>query len=135
MSHAMFVSHNMFCQYAIANVAIDAKDVLTNKVPAAYYRAPATPQLHFAMESQIDQLALELNMDPLQLRIQNIVQEGDTTPQGDVLPRVGFKQTLEHMAAQLQDRPAANGRLLRPGHRLRVLAGRQRQFRRPDPVE
>ena len=106
MSHAMFVSHNMFCQYAIANVSIDAKDVLTNKVPAAFYRAPAMPQLHFAMESQMDQLAMELDLDPLELRLHNIAQEGDTTPQGDVLPRVGFKQTLAYMADQLKDRPA-----------------------------
>ena len=109
MSHAMFVSRNMFCQYAIANVAIDAKDVLTNKVPAAFYRAPAMPQLHFAMESQIDQLALALDLDPLDLRIQNIAKEGDTTPQGDALPRVGFEQTLAYMAEQLRDRPTPVG--------------------------
>jgi xanthine dehydrogenase molybdenum-binding subunit len=51
-------------------------------------------------------------MNPLQLRIQNAATEGDTMPNRDVLPRVGFKQCLETMAGHLQKkgRPAGKNR-------------------------
>ncbi|MEE9464036.1 MAG: xanthine dehydrogenase family protein molybdopterin-binding subunit, partial [Candidatus Neomarinimicrobiota bacterium] len=102
MSHGMFTSGNVLCQYKIPNVSIDTKDVLTNKVPSAYYRAPATPQSHFATESHLDIIAETLDMNPLQLRILNAAEEGDTQPNGEVFSRVGFKETLERMVDYLQ---------------------------------
>ncbi len=110
MSHAMFTGGNVFCQYHIPNVCIDTKDVLTNKVPSAFYRAPAIPQAHFAIESHLDIMAEQLKMDPLQLRILNAAKEGDRLPIGEVLPRVGFKETLERMAGYLERKGPLEGR-------------------------
>ena len=110
MSNSMFTSGNVFCQYKIPNARIDTKDVLTNKVPSAYYRAPAIPQAHFAIESHLDIIARTLGMDPLQLRIQNAAVEGDTQPNGEVLPRVGFKETLERLAEYLRQKGPLEGR-------------------------
>jgi CO/xanthine dehydrogenase Mo-binding subunit len=109
MSHAMFVSQNLLCQYRLPNVKIDAKDMLTNKVPSAFYRAPAMPQAHFATESHLDLIARALGIDPLQIRLRNAAQEGDTMPSGEILPRVGFKETLEKMAAHLGEKRAPEG--------------------------
>ncbi|MBL7176884.1 MAG: xanthine dehydrogenase family protein molybdopterin-binding subunit [Desulfobacteraceae bacterium] len=110
MSHGMFTSGNVLCQYKIPNVSIDTKDVLTNKVPSAYYRAPATPQAHFAMESHLDIIAETLDMNPLQLRILNAAEEGDTQPNGEVFSRVGFKETLERMVDYLQIKGKLEGK-------------------------
>jgi CO/xanthine dehydrogenase Mo-binding subunit len=110
MSHAMFTGGNVFCQYNIPNVSIDTKDVLTNKVPSAFYRAPAMPQAHFAIESHLDIMAEQLKMDPLQLRILNAAKEGDRLPNGEVLPRVGIKETLERMARYLKKKGPLEGR-------------------------
>ena len=109
MSHAMFTSGNVLCQYKIPNVHIETKDVLTNKVPSAFYRAPATPQAHFAIESHLDIIAQTLGMDSLQLRIQNIAAEGDTMPNGEILPRVGFRETLEKLAEYLEQKEQPEG--------------------------
>ena len=95
MSHAMFVRGNTYGQYKVPNINIEAYDVLTNKIPVTYYRAPSTPQSHFAIESQMDLAAKELGMDPIQFRLLNTAVEGDTAPSGEILPKVGYKETLE----------------------------------------
>jgi xanthine dehydrogenase molybdenum-binding subunit len=110
MSHGMFTSGNVFGQYKIPNVSLDTKDVLTNKVPSAYYRAPAIPQAHFAVESHLDILARTLGLDPLRIRIMNAAQAGDTQPNGEVLPKVGFKETLERMETYLKQKGEWSGR-------------------------
>ncbi|UCB43074.1 MAG: xanthine dehydrogenase family protein molybdopterin-binding subunit [Dehalococcoidales bacterium] len=109
MSHTMFARGNTLSHYKIPNLKIEAFDVLTNKVPVTYYRAPGTPQNHFAVESQMDLIARVLDMDPLQLRIQNIAVEGDTAPSGEILPKVGYKETLERMAEYLKEKGSLQG--------------------------
>lgn len=110
MSHGMFTAGNVLCQYKIPNVSLDTRDVLTNKVPSAYYRAPATPQAHFAMESHMDILAEKLGLDPLKFRIRNAAAKGDTQPNGEVLPRVGFREALERMDRHLQQKGRLEGK-------------------------
>lgn len=110
MTHCMFASHNVLSQYRIPNLKIEARDVITNKVPSTFYRAPGTPQSTFAIESQVDLLARALNMDPIQLRLRNIAGKGDAIPNGEILPRVGFRETLERMADHLRQKGEPFGR-------------------------
>jgi xanthine dehydrogenase molybdenum-binding subunit len=110
MSNSMFISINAFGQYKIPNLRIESMDVITNKVPATYYRAPAMPQASFAIESNMDLIARALGIDPLQLRIQNINSEGDRVPIGEVLQRVGFKETLQRMADYLNQKGKIEGK-------------------------
>jgi len=109
MSHAMFASMNGLCQYRIPNLEMDLMDVITNKVPSAFYRAPGTPQIHFAVESQLDLVARELGIDPLQLRMKNLADEGDITPGGEPLPKVGFKETIIKMEEFLEQKGNLEG--------------------------
>jgi xanthine dehydrogenase YagR molybdenum-binding subunit len=53
------------------NLKIEEYDVFTNAGPSAPLRAPGHPQGAFALESAVDELALRLGMDPLELRRKN----------------------------------------------------------------
>ncbi|MFC1522316.1 xanthine dehydrogenase family protein molybdopterin-binding subunit [Elusimicrobiota bacterium] len=68
--------------YRIANVLINAYAVATNKVPCGAFRGFGQPQVNFANESLIDDLAVKLGMDPIDLRLKNALRIGDTTATG-----------------------------------------------------
>ena len=53
--------------------------VYTNKMPAGAFRGYGATQGCFAVESTINKLAVKLNIDPVELRLKNIVKEGETT--------------------------------------------------------
>ncbi|MGE5581802.1 MAG: xanthine dehydrogenase family protein molybdopterin-binding subunit [Bacillota bacterium] len=61
-------------------VRFNGKVVYTNHVPAGAYRGYGAVQGLFALESAIDQLAAELSLDPAELRQQNMIREGETSP-------------------------------------------------------
>ena len=65
--------------------AFDSLAVYTNRVPAGSFRAPAGPMANFAVESQIDIIAENLGIDPLEIRLRNVVREGDLGPSGEPL--------------------------------------------------
>ncbi|HZT09150.1 MAG TPA: xanthine dehydrogenase family protein molybdopterin-binding subunit [Chloroflexota bacterium] len=58
--------------YQIPNFRIEAYCIYTNQVPCGYMRAPGSPQVLYAVEAQIDLLARELGMDPVELRERNL---------------------------------------------------------------
>lgn len=66
--------------YRIPNVKIDSYAVYTNSVPCGHFRSPGLVQLVFAGESQMDMIARELEIDPLDIRMRNALQDGDPTP-------------------------------------------------------
>jgi CO/xanthine dehydrogenase Mo-binding subunit len=81
--------------YRLANFKIEGFDVVVNKPKTAAYRAPGAPMAAFAVESVLDELARELGIDPIELRLKNAVEEGAQATYGPKFPRIGFKETLE----------------------------------------
>ena len=71
-----------FGSYNIENVLVDGYDVVCNKQKAQSYRAPGQPQANFTVECAMDELAEELGIDPMDLRLRNAVSEGDRMPNG-----------------------------------------------------
>jgi CO/xanthine dehydrogenase Mo-binding subunit len=63
--------------YRIPHVRICGRAYYTNKLRAGSFRGFGNPQATFASESQIDELALALSIDPVELRLKNAVQTGD----------------------------------------------------------
>jgi CO/xanthine dehydrogenase Mo-binding subunit len=61
-------------------VRFGGRVVYTNHVSAGAYRGYGAIQGNFALESVIDVLAKKLNMDPLELRRKNMMEEGETSP-------------------------------------------------------
>ncbi|MBI4276980.1 MAG: xanthine dehydrogenase family protein molybdopterin-binding subunit [Armatimonadetes bacterium] len=80
--------------YRVPNLRIEALAVYTHKQNFGSYRAPMGPQAVFAVESQMDIIADHLGMDPLHLRLRNVVQDGDLGPTGQPLGRVGVRDAL-----------------------------------------
>lgn len=68
-------------------VRISGKAVYTNKMPAGAFRGYGATQGTFALESTVNKLAELLNMDPTEIRLRNIIREGEThlTGQGVIL--------------------------------------------------
>jgi CO/xanthine dehydrogenase Mo-binding subunit len=83
--------------YKCANVRIDCYEVFTNKPQGGAYRAPGAPSATFAIESNIDDMARELAIDPLEFRLKNAAETGDLMGNGDPWPNIGLKQCLERM--------------------------------------
>ncbi len=84
--------------YKIPNIKVDAYGVHTNKSGTAAYRAPGAPQAIFAGESQLDEIAERIGMDPVKFRLMNMREEGDSVPAGGIEPKVGYKETLKAVA-------------------------------------
>ncbi|MGI9647738.1 MAG: xanthine dehydrogenase family protein molybdopterin-binding subunit [Acidimicrobiia bacterium] len=63
--------------YRIDNVVVDGYGVRTNNPPTGAMRGFGVVQVCFAHETQMDRLAAELGMDPLELRKRNALASGD----------------------------------------------------------
>src|SRR2546422_5652748 len=87
--------------YKIPNLRLEGFAVYTNKTNCGSFRAPSGPQANFAVESQMDIIADALGLDPLELRLKNIVREGDEGPTGQVLNAVGLEECLRKAAAAI----------------------------------
>ena len=87
----------IFSPYNISNILIDGYDVVVNKPKVASYRAPGAPQAVFASEQLLDDLAVKLGMDPLELRLKNAATEGSRRVTGQPYPRIGVVELIEAM--------------------------------------
>jgi len=81
--------------YRVPNFDLRGYEVATNKTPTDAYRAPGAPQAYFALESAMDELALEIGMDPIELRLHNASREGDLTADEQPWPRIAMVECLE----------------------------------------
>lgn len=64
-------------RYNIPNVRLEGYDVMCNKPKIKPYRAPGSTQSHFAMEGMMNELAVELGMNSIDLRLKNAMKTGD----------------------------------------------------------
>lgn len=86
--------------YRVPNYRIDSRCVYTNKVPTGAFRGFGNPQCTFAFESQMDIIAKELGIDPLELRLKNACENGDRSVGGIVMRSVGVKECLKKAAEE-----------------------------------
>ncbi len=85
--------------YEIPNVKVDVDGVYTNNLPSGAFRGFGAPQGIFAAEVQMNKLAAALGMDPVELRMKNLLREGSLTAMGTPLPGgVGLVEVTEQCA-------------------------------------
>ncbi len=80
--------------YNIDNLYAEALVVYTNKTMTGAMRGFGAPQVCFAYESHMDDIAAALNIDPLDIRLLNAFDEGSASPTGQVLHSVVVKDSL-----------------------------------------
>jgi len=76
---------------------LTAIGVQTNRVTFGAYRAPGAAPAAFAIESLLDELAERLGWDPLELRLRNVLGEGERDVAGRPLPAFGARACLERL--------------------------------------
>jgi CO/xanthine dehydrogenase Mo-binding subunit len=82
--------------YDITHVRVDCHAVLTNNTFSSANRGFGAPQPCFAYESQLDEIAKQLNLSPLEIRKKNYLHTGDSLATGRVLEHsVETEQTAE----------------------------------------
>ncbi len=81
--------------YAVPNLALSCRMAYTNNSFNGAMRGFGVPQVALAHEGQMDAVAAELGMDPLELRLRNALKAGDATATGQVLKSgVGIRACL-----------------------------------------
>ncbi len=83
--------------YRCPNMRLQAEIAYTNKSTPGAFRGYGAPQAHFALESLMDEMALEMGFDPVAFRLQNAVGVGDSLPLAKALGegREGFEQIVQ----------------------------------------
>ena len=84
-----------YAPYDIENVHVVGYDIVSNRPKVAAYRAPGAPISEYAVECVIDEIALKLGRDPVELRLQNAAKEGTQTAHGPKFGPIGLIETLE----------------------------------------
>jgi CO/xanthine dehydrogenase Mo-binding subunit len=108
--HTAFTTPFLGGTYRLPNFEIRGYEVATNKTPVGAYRGPGATQAYFALESALDELAQNLAMDPVELRLRNASREGDMTADGQVWPRTAVVECLEEVRLHpLYSAPLAAG--------------------------
>lgn len=89
--------------YAIDSVRVESTLVYTNNQPSGSIRAPTAPQICWALEQHMDELAEALELDPVELRRRTLLDEGAESPTRQVFGPLGLKQTLERAVELIHD--------------------------------
>jgi xanthine dehydrogenase molybdenum-binding subunit len=87
--------------YKVPNIRYEAKCVYTNNTWAQAMRGYGNPQATFAIESNLDQLAEEAGIDPMEIRLLNSNEPGETTPQRFRITTCGLKECMEEVGKRL----------------------------------
>jgi CO/xanthine dehydrogenase Mo-binding subunit len=105
--------------YSIPNARIDSYAVRTNNPIGGAMRGFGAPQVCLAYEGQMDALAAELGIDPLELRLQNAVSSGQLVPSGGIIREAGAVKAGLKEATDLADWDRRNSIDRQPAPNLR----------------
>lgn len=116
---SMAMGKKAFRLYRINNQRYHARCVYTNTPIGGAARGYGSPQLHALTEINIDNIARKLGMDPVELRLKNLVQPYDKDPAGG--PDLGNARIIDCVVKGAEafrwkekyQRPKAKGRYVR----------------------
>jgi CO/xanthine dehydrogenase Mo-binding subunit len=93
--------------YTIPNVHVDAYCVYTNRTPSSAMRGFGVTIGDFALESQMDQIAVDLGLDPIEFRLLNAYRDGDMKAHRKKMEGAALVEVLQAAAKQ-------TGQVLKP---------------------
>ncbi len=89
--------------YYVPNAWVDGYCIYTNKVPQGSFRGFGNPSIQFAVEAQMDILAEKLGIDPIEIRLKNLLRPGQDTVTGQLLEEsVGVRDMVEKLALNME---------------------------------
>jgi len=98
--------------YRIPHVRVDGYTVLTNQIYSSANRGFGAPQVCFAYESQMDELARRLGIDPLEIRRINYLAKEESIATGQVLEHhVALPETTEKAWKALGEKSPSQGKI------------------------
>ena len=80
--------------YRVPNLKYEGLSVYTNNTVRCPQRGHGAPQIRFAIESQMDMLAEELGLDPIEIRLRNARKQGELLPNGDSVKNYGLIECI-----------------------------------------
>ncbi len=83
--------------YKIPHLKVTSSLVYTNTMRGCPFRGLGVPESVWAGESQIDMIAHRLGLDPVDLRMKNLLEDGDPAPTGEIQERVAAKECLRRV--------------------------------------
>ena len=89
--------------YHIPHVSTEGICAYTNKINCGPCRGPGAPQVHFAIETQMDRIAAKLGIDPIELRMKNALEANDLTATGQVLTEGAYREALVQLKRYMGD--------------------------------
>ena len=81
--------------YVIENIFVESYLNYSTTQPSGSIRAPAAPQVCWALEQHMDEVADALEMDPVELRRRTLIRNGDEGPTKQVFDHIAMQETLE----------------------------------------
>ncbi|HET9491618.1 MAG TPA: xanthine dehydrogenase family protein molybdopterin-binding subunit [Methylomirabilota bacterium] len=91
--------------YRCPSVRFDTTIVYTNNPYSGSMRGYGNLESTFAVESQMDELAVRLGLDRLEVRRRNVLNSGDVTPQGFEITSCAMRECLEAVAEDIGRQP------------------------------
>ncbi|MEE2839549.1 MAG: xanthine dehydrogenase family protein molybdopterin-binding subunit [Acidobacteriota bacterium] len=89
---------NFVGPYKVRNVRLDAYDVMTNKCPTGPNRGYGCQQIYFEQERMMDRIAEELQLDPMEVRLRNLIPADEipyTTPMGGIYDSGDYQKAMD----------------------------------------
>ena len=97
--------------YRWPNLKVSSSAVYTNSTPAGSFRSIGAPQAAWASESQVDIIAADLGLDPLEIRLKNMLARGEEVRKGrrplDGDPAAGLRLAAQAVAWSGKEEPGA----------------------------
>lgn len=84
--------------YRVPHLKYEGYAIFTNNPIRAPQRGHGGPQIRFAVESQLDMIAEELGIDPVEIRLKNARKPGEQLPNGDNVHNCGLRECIEKIA-------------------------------------
>ena len=84
--------------YRIPHLKYEGYAVYTNNPVRGPQRGHGAPQVRFAIDSQLDMIAEELGLDPVEIRLKNARKSGEQLPNGDNVHNCGLRECIQKVA-------------------------------------
>ena len=107
---AVKIGYSAVGPYRIPHVSVDSRCVYTNLPPNGAFRGFGATQAAWASERAMDLLADRLGLDPLELRLKNVLRDGDVFCTGETMHDVHFADCLERVADAIGWREDRSGK-------------------------